>query len=101
VSTGGDATLAVSDPATASAGKLVNGSFTMAQPLQLNATSAAGSGSPLAPLGADPLTLLSYGGPVSNDQVTVNLKQPVAASDPLRTGTYSKTLVFTLSTTSP
>jgi cytochrome c len=101
VSTGGDATLAVSDPVTASAGKLVNGSHTMAQPLQLNATSAAGNGSPLAPLGADPLTLLSYGGPVSNDDVTVNLKQPVGRSDPLRTGTYSKTLVFTLSTTSP
>ena len=101
VSTGADATLAVSDPSTASAGRLVNGPFTMAQPLQLNATSAAGTGGPLTALGADPLTLLSYGGPVSNDQVTVNLKQSVAATDPLRTGTYSKTLVFTLSTTSP
>ena len=51
--------------------------------------------------GAGPLPLLSYGGPVSNDQVTVNLKQAVGSTDPLRTGTYSKTLVFTLSTTSP
>ena len=101
VSTGADATLAVSDPSTTSAGKLVNGPFTMAQPLQLNATSAAGTGGPLTALGTNPLTLLSYGGPVSNDQVTVNLKQTVAATDPLRTGTYSKTLVFTLSTTSP
>jgi cytochrome c len=101
VSTGADAALAVSDPATATAGRMVNGSHTMAQPLQLNATSAAGTGGPLAPLGADPLPLLSYGGPVSNDQVTVNLKQAVASTDPLRTGTYSKTLVFTLSTTSP
>jgi cytochrome c len=101
VSTGADAALAVSDPATATAGRMVNGSHTMAQPLQLNATSAAGTGGALAPLGADPLPLLAYGGPVSNDQVTVNLKQAVASTDPLRTGTYSKTLVFTLSTTSP
>jgi cytochrome c len=100
VSTGADATLAVSDP-SASAGRLVNGAYALAQPLQLNATSAAGTGGPPAALGSDPLTLLSYGAPVSNDQVTVNLKQPVAANDPLRTGTYSKTLVFTLSTTSP
>jgi hypothetical protein len=38
---------------------------------------------------------------VSNDAVTVNVKQPVGANDALRTGTYSKTLTFTLSTTSP
>ena len=101
VSTGADAALSVSDPATATAGKLVNGSHVMAQPLQLNATSAAGTGGPLAALGAAPLPLLAYSGPVSNDQVTVNLKQAVGSTDPLRTGTYSKTLVFTLSTTSP
>jgi hypothetical protein len=33
--------------------------------------------------------------------VTVNVKQPVGANESLRTGTYSKTLTFTLSTTSP
>ena len=27
--------------------------------------------------------------------------QPIGASEPLRTGTYSKTLTFTLSTTAP
>ncbi len=46
-------------------------------------------------------TLLTWGGPVSNEQVTINLKQVVAASDALRTGAYSKTLTFTLSTTTP
>jgi hypothetical protein len=33
--------------------------------------------------------------------VTVNFKQPIGATDALRTGTYSKTLTFTLSTTTP
>jgi hypothetical protein len=33
--------------------------------------------------------------------VTVNFKQSIGANDALRTGTYSKTLTFTLSTTTP
>ena len=47
--------------------------------------------------------LASVGGsaPASNDPVTVAFKQAIGASDPLRTGTYSKTLTFTLSTTNP
>lgn len=39
------------------------------------------------------------GGPVSNDAVTIDLRQSIAADEPLRTGTYAKTLTFTLSTT--
>ena len=38
---------------------------------------------------------------MSNDPVTIGLKQSIGATDPLRTGTYSKTLTFTLSTTAP
>ena len=33
--------------------------------------------------------------------MTIGFKQPIGADDALRTGTYSKTLTFTLSTTSP
>jgi hypothetical protein len=33
--------------------------------------------------------------------VAVDFSQLVNSNDPLRTGTYSKTLTFTLSTTSP
>jgi hypothetical protein len=44
---------------------------------------------------------LNYTGPVSNDPVTVNFKQQISATDPLRTGRYGKTLTFTLSTTTP
>ena len=38
--------------------------------------------------------------PTSNEAVPVTFKQAIGANDPLRTGTYSKTLTFTLSTTS-
>ena len=33
--------------------------------------------------------------------MTIGLRQSIGANDPLRTGTYSKTLTFTLSTTTP
>ena len=33
--------------------------------------------------------------------MTVDFKQAIAAADALRTGTYAKTLTFTLSTTTP
>ena len=39
--------------------------------------------------------------PVSNDPVTIAFKQAIGANDALRTGAYSKTLTFTLCTTTP
>jgi hypothetical protein len=98
ISTAGDATLSVTDPATTNTGKLVNGAFALGQPLQVNANGGA-----YAPVGgsANPTTLLAYAGPVSNDGVSLGFKQSIGANDPLRTGTYSKTLTFTLSTTNP
>jgi hypothetical protein len=39
--------------------------------------------------------------PVSNDPVTIAFKQHIGAGDALRTGSYSKTLTFTLFTTTP
>jgi hypothetical protein len=38
---------------------------------------------------------------VSNDAATIALSQDIGANEALRTGSYSKTLTFTLSTTSP
>ena len=96
VSTAGDATLSVSDPSATAAGRLANGAFTLAEPLQVRAKSAS-----FAPLGTTPLPLLSYGAPVSNDAVALAFRQHIGAMDPLRTGTYSKTLTFALSTTTP
>ena len=39
--------------------------------------------------------------PVSNDAVAITFSQAVGANEALRTGSYSKTLTFTLSTTTP
>jgi hypothetical protein len=59
---------------------------------------------PFAPLSTTPgsaLALLAYAGPVSNDAVSIGFRQHIGASQGLRTGTYNKTLTFTLSTTTP
>jgi hypothetical protein len=78
ISTAGDAALTVSDP-----GHLANGTFTLAQPRQVTITPG------------------TWSAPVSNAAVAIGFSQLVNANDPLRTGTYSKTLTFTLSTTTP
>jgi phytase-like protein len=78
ISTAGDAALSVSDP-----GKLTNGAFSLAEPLQVTLSKAA------------------WTGPVSNDPVTIAFSQHIGGNEALRTGTYSKTLTFTLSTTTP
>ena len=103
VSSAGDATLSVADPSSVNTGKLMNGTFTLAQALQAQATSAGGTGSAFAPVGgsANPTTLLTYTGPKSNDAVTIGFKQTIGRTEGLRTGPYSKTLTFTLSTTTP
>jgi sugar phosphate isomerase/epimerase len=99
-----DATLTVADPSSVATGHLVNGTFSLPSPLQAKATSSAGgTGGDFANVGgsANPTTLLTYSGPVANDAVTVSFRQAIGATDALRTGTYSKTLTFTLSTTTP
>jgi hypothetical protein len=104
ISSGGDAALSVADTSSTAPGHLVNGTFSLPSALQVKATSAGSTGGgPYAPVGgsAAPTPLLSYTGPVSNDSVTVSLLQHIGANDALRTGTYSKTLTFTLSTTTP
>ncbi len=69
--------------------------------MQAKATSPAGLGSAFGPVSANPLTLLTYTNPISNDAVAVAFEQQIGANDALRTGSYSKTLTFTLSTTNP
>jgi aminopeptidase N len=101
VSTAGDGVLSVFDPSANARGRLVNGAFALATPLQAKASSAGGTGSAFAALGDTPTNLLTYSGPVSNDNVTIDFQQSVGANEPLRTGIYSKTLTFTLSTTQP
>jgi X-Pro dipeptidyl-peptidase len=78
LSTAGDAALSVSDP-----GHLTNGAFSLPQPLQVTMTPA------------------SWTAPVSNAMVAIAFTQSIGATDALRTGTYARTLTFTLSTTAP
>jgi hypothetical protein len=104
ISSGADAALTVADTSSTATGHLVNGAFSLPSALQVKASSAGSTGGgPYANLGgaAAPTPLLGYTGPISNDAVTVSLLQHIGATDALRTGIYSKTLTFTLSTTTP
>ena len=104
ISTAGDATLSVADPSSSSTGHLVNGTFSLPAALQIKGSSAAGTGAAsFADVGgsAAPTQVLTYSGPTSNDAVTMTFQQHIGSTDALRTGTYSKSLTFTLSTTNP
>ena len=102
-SSAGDATLSVADPSATATGRLVNGS------VRAHAAAAGARHQRREPrsrrsrrsAAAHPLTLLTYTAPISLDQVTIGLRQAILANEPLRTGLYSKTLTFTLSTTTP
>ena len=78
ISTAGDALLSVSDP-----GHLMNGAFSLPEPLLVTITPS------------------TWSAPVSNGPVAIAFRQHINANDALRTGSYSKTLTFTLSTTTP
>ena len=94
-STAGDATLTVADNSGTATGHLVNGAFSLPQPLQVLA--ANGDHAPLSA----PATLKTWDAPTANDSSTVSFRQSIDSDDALRTGTYAKTLTFTLSTTNP
>jgi hypothetical protein len=96
-STAADATLTVQDPSATAPGHLVNGGFALPQALKVSA-----GGAP-APVGgaSDPTPLKSWTGPVGADPLTIAFDQPIDAGDALRTGSYAKTLTFTLATTAP
>jgi hypothetical protein len=100
-STAGNATLTVADTTGDRPGRLVNGAFALKLGLQAQASSPKGAGAGYGSVGANPLTLLTYAGPVTNDPITLDFRQSVGATEGLRTGSYSKTLTFTLSTTQP
>jgi hypothetical protein len=78
ITTAADAALGVSDP-----GHLANGAFALPEPLVVELSKA------------------SWTGPVSNEPVAITFRQHIGSNDALRTGSYSRTLTFTLSTTTP
>lgn len=77
-SSAGDATLSVAGP-----GHLANGAFTLPEPLRVR------------------LARTTWSAPTASEDVAVTFTQRIEADDPLRTGTYSGTVTFTLSTTAP
>ena len=103
ISTAGDALLSVADPSSTATGHLVNGTFSLPEPLTARARNAANQGTAFNNVGssASPLNLLTYSAPISNDAVSLDYRQHIGSGVALRTGSYSKTLTFTLSTTAP
>ena len=102
--TTGDAVLSVADSSATAPGHLVNGTFSLASALQARAVGLGDSPLPaFAPLNESnaPLSLRSWSAPVTAAPLTLDLRQAVGATEALRAGTYSKTLTFTLSTTTP
>jgi hypothetical protein len=102
-SSAAEAILTVADPSTVASGHLLNGDAPLPSALQVSGGSANGASSGFQPVPdtADPATLITYNGPVTDEQVTLTFKQPIAQTDSLRTGDYAKAIVFTLSTDRP
>ncbi len=103
-STAGDAALSVSDPSTTAPGHLVNGAFALPSVLNMraiNSTNTTQAYAPIAETTGTETNLLTYTGPTTSDSVTLGFRQAIGATDVLRAGSYSKTLTFTLSTTTP
>jgi sugar phosphate isomerase/epimerase len=98
-----DAALTMADTSTTAPGFLENGSFKLASPLQMRTVGLGETPPAFAPLSGDnsPQLLRSWTTPVTNVPLTLDLRQSIGGNDTLRAGTYSKTLTFTLSTTTP
>jgi PKD repeat protein len=103
IATSGGALVSVSDAAAATAGHLVNDDYTLPSKLKAKASSAVGTTSAFADVGGagSPTPLLTYPGAANDRTVTLDFQQHIGATDALRRGRYSKTLTFTLSTTTP
>ena len=103
--TTGDAALSVTDASTTAPGHLVNGAFSLAAPVNVRAVGLGDTPlpafTPLNETAGAPLTLKSWSGPTTSAPLTIDLRQAIGASEALRAGTYSKSLTFTLSTTTP
>lgn len=103
---GGTALTAVDASGSATPGHLVNSTyaptlFDLPSPLEASASGGGGSSLGLQPLSGSPVTLLTYGGPVTGDSETVEFSQAIDATDALRTGSYSASITLTLSATTP
>ncbi|RKQ86807.1 glucose/arabinose dehydrogenase [Solirubrobacter pauli] len=98
VSSEPQAQLSVHDPSANATGRLVNGASALPRPVQLRA--GAGGFAALSTTGA-PLVLARYDAPTGKRSLAIDARQAIDETDALRAGRYGKTLVFTLSTTTP
>jgi hypothetical protein len=88
--TTGNAELTVADNSGMAPGHLVNGSFSLPQPLNIRAVGLGDSPLPAyGPLNESslPLLLRTWTCPFANDSLTIGLRQSIAAADALRAGT--------------
>jgi hypothetical protein len=92
-SSAGNAALIVQDTSSFHTNKLVNGTFALQQELQVKNNTGA--------FQTMPAGLRFWGAPTASESVPLEFRQSIGANEPLRTGSYSKTLTFTLSTTEP
>ena len=71
--------------------------------MQVRATNAANPDTAYAPVpeNGSRLRLLAFPAPFTGQPLTIGFKQSIAATESLKTGGYGKTLVFTLSATTP
>jgi sugar phosphate isomerase/epimerase len=103
--TTGDAKLSVTDPSTTATGHLVNGPFSLPSALTARAVglgdSAGTAYQPLSETAGQQVDLKTWSSPMTAAPLTLGFRQSIGASDVLRAGTYSKTVTFTLSTTTP
>ena len=85
-----------------------NREFYLYEPLEVDAVDhetanvfpGPGTGYPFAPL-TSRATLLNWSAPINLDPVTVTFRQYILEHERLNTGTYSKVITLTLSTTTP
>ncbi len=101
--TAGDTSLSIWDAATTGTGRLVNGTATLTNALQAYATATQGTAGAGGNVGgaAAPTPLISFAAPQTNRTVNLTFRQNITATETLRSGSYGKTLTFTLSTTAP
>ena len=109
-STAGDAAISIHDAATTGTGRMVNGTATLTNALQAYASFSTTANPPIPAVAgpggnvgsaAAPTSLISYTAPVTSSLITLTFRQNITATETLRSGSYGKTLTFTLSTTAP
>src|SRR3954471_12524577 len=83
ISTAGDASLSIIDPASAAPGHLVNGAFSLPAALKAVASSPGGTSAGAGSVSGSPLILASWAKPISNDPVAVSFTQSIGSTDAL------------------